>query len=114
VALIGEASGAVDAITGEGLAMAFRQALALGPALASGDLSGYAQAHNKIMRLPSLMSSAMLLMDKSGWLRDRSLRALSRQPALFGRLLALHVGELRLKDFGASGLLDLGWRLLLA
>jgi flavin-dependent dehydrogenase len=114
VALIGEASGAVDAITGEGLAMAFRQALALGPALASGDLSGYAQAHNKIMRLPSLMSSAMLLMDKSGWLRDRSLRALSRQPALFGRLLALHVGELGLKDFGASGLLDLGWRLLLA
>lgn len=114
VALIGEASGAVDAITGEGLAMAFRQALALGAALASGNISAYAETHRKIMRLPSLMSSAMLLMDKSGWLRDRSLRALSRQPALFERMLALHVGELGLKDFGASGLLHLGWRLLLA
>ncbi len=66
------------------------------------------------MWLPSLMSAAMLLMDNNGWLCRRSLRALSRQPALFARLLALHVGELGLKDFGASSLFHLGWRLLLA
>jgi flavin-dependent dehydrogenase len=114
IALIGEASGAVDAITGEGLAMAFRQALALGLALASGALSAYATAHRKMMRLPSLMSATMLLMDNNGGLCSRSLRALSRQPELFARLLALHVGELGLKDFGASSLFHLGWRLLLA
>ena len=114
VALIGEASGSVDAITGEGMALAFRQALALAPALVAGDLSKYAAAHSKINRLPEFMSRSMLLMDRSRWLRSRSLRALSRQPGLFARMLAVHVGEMRLKDFGASGLLNLGWQLLRA
>jgi flavin-dependent dehydrogenase len=114
VALIGEASGSVDAITGEGLAMAFRQALALGPALATGDLSSYAAAHGKINSLPEFMSRSMLLMDQSNWLRSRSLRAFSRRPGIFGRMLAVHVGKLGLKDFGATGLLNLGWQLLVA
>jgi len=114
VALIGEASGSVDAITGEGMALAFRQALALGPALAAGDLSSYAAAHTKINSLPEFMSRSMLLMDRSSWLRRRSLRALSRQPDLFARILAVHVGEMPLKDFGANGLLNLGWQLLRA
>jgi len=114
VALIGEASGSVDAITGEGMALAFRQALALAPALAAGDLSSYAAAHTKINSLPEFMSRSMLLMDRSRWLRSRSLRALSRQPGLFARMLAVHVGELRLKDFGASGLFNLGWQMLVA
>jgi flavin-dependent dehydrogenase len=114
VALIGEASGSVDAITGEGLAMAFRQALALGPALAAGNLSSYAAAHSQINSLPEFMSRSMLLMDRSRWLRSRSLRAFARQPQIFGRMLAVHVGELRLKDFGATGLLNLGWQLLVA
>lgn len=114
MALVGEASGSVDAITGEGLAIAFRQALALAPSLAEGDLSTYAVEHRKIAHLPELMSRTMLLMDQSRWLQDRSLRAFSREPRLFARLLALHVGKLTLRDFGAGGLLDLGWNLLLA
>ena len=111
MALVGEASGSVDAITGEGMALAFRQALALAPALAAGDLSSYAAAHSKINSLPEFMSRSMLLMDRSRWLRRRSLRALSRQPGPFARMLAVHVGEMRLKDFGAGGLLNLGWQL---
>lgn len=114
VALIGEASGSVDAITGEGMALAFRQALSLAPALAASDLSSYAAAYSKINSLPEFMSRSMLLMDRSRWLRRRSLRALARQPKLFARMLAVHVGEMRLKDFGASGLLNLGWHLLRA
>jgi flavin-dependent dehydrogenase len=114
VALIGEASGSVDAITGEGMALAFRQALALAPALAAGDLSGYAAAYAEINGLPEFMSRSMLLMDRNHWLRRRSLRALSRQPRLFARMLAVHVGELRLKDFGINGLLNLGWQMLVA
>jgi flavin-dependent dehydrogenase len=114
IGLIGEASGSVDAITGEGLALAFRQALALGPALAAGDLSIYAAAHREISSLPEFMSRSMLLMDRSHWVRRHSLRAFSRQPGLFARLLAIHVGELGLNDFGARGLLHLGWRLLVA
>jgi menaquinone-9 beta-reductase len=114
VALIGEASGSVDAITGEGMALAFRQALALAPALTTGDLSSYAVAHSKINSLPEFMSRSMLLMDRSRWLRQRSLRALSRQPDLFARMLAVHVGQMPLKDFGASRMLNLGWQLLRA
>jgi flavin-dependent dehydrogenase len=114
VALIGEASGSVDAITGEGLAIAFRQALALGPALAAGDLSAYAAAHSQINSLPEFMSRSMLLMDRSRWLCSRSLRAFARQPQIFSRMLAVHVGELPLRNFGAAGLLNLGWQLLVA
>jgi menaquinone-9 beta-reductase len=114
VALIGEASGSVDAITGEGMALAFRQALVLAPALTAGDLSSYAAAHSRINNLPEFMSRGMLLMDRSRWLRQRSLRALSRQPGLFARMLAVHVGEMRLKDFGVGGLLNLSWQLLRA
>ncbi len=114
VALIGEASGSVDAITGEGLALAFRQALALGPVLAAGDLSAYAAAHRETSSLPEFMARSMLLLDASALIRRRTLRALSREPGLFGRMLAVHVGELELKDFGARGLLNLGWRILAA
>jgi hypothetical protein len=57
---------------------------------------------------------SLLEMNRSRWLRRRSLRALSREPGLFAKMLAVHVGEMRLKDFGASGLLNLGWHLLRA
>ncbi len=114
VALIGEASGSVDAITGEGLALAFRQALALGPALAAGDLSPYTAAHRASSSLPEFMARSMLLLDTSALIRRRTLRALARDPSLFARMLAVHVGELELKDFGVRGLLNLGWRLLAA
>jgi hypothetical protein len=53
-------------------------------------------------------------MDRSHWVRRRSLRALSRQPDLFARMLAVHVGEMPLKKFGASGILNLGWQMLRA
>lgn len=114
VALIGEASGSVDAITGEGLALGFRQALALAPALAGGDLDAYAREHRRLCRLPEFMSRSMLLLDTSPAIRRRTLRALAKRPALFERMLAVHVGEVPLRNFGACGLLDFGWHLLAA
>ena len=114
VALIGEASGSVDAITGEGLAMCFRQAVALGRAIASGDLSLYEREHRKIMMLPQFMGRAMLLMDRSPWVRNHSLRALSTKPRIFERMLAVHVGAMPLTDFGISSAVDLGWQMLIS
>lgn len=114
VALMGEASGSVDAITGEGLAMAFRQALALAPAIAAGDLRSYENAHREISSLPGFMARSMLLLDDKAWLRRRTLRAFAREPRLFQRLLAVHVGDLNLSSLGARGLADLGWHLLTA
>src|SRR5206468_4051937 len=57
VALIGDASGCVDAITGEGLGLAFRQAAALADALAANDLGRYETAHRRLIRRPYWMGS---------------------------------------------------------
>jgi len=114
VALIGEASGSCDAITGEGLAMAFRQAIALSDAMVSKDLNMYEREHRKIATLPQVMARAMLLMDGNGWVRDRALRAFDAKPHLFQQLLSLHVGETSLARFGVGGTLSLGWNLLTA
>jgi flavin-dependent dehydrogenase len=114
VALIGDASGSVDAITGEGLALSFRQALSLGDALAAADLSLYQAAHRDIMALPHFMRRAMLLMDKSAVIRRRTLQAFDARPSLFARMLAVHVGELPLASFFAHDLAGFGWHMLTA
>jgi menaquinone-9 beta-reductase len=93
VALIGDASGSVDAVTGEGIGLCFRQALALGEALRQGDLAPYQQAHRTIQRLPYFMGRTMLLMDASPRLRNLTLPLLQRNPRLFERLLSIHIGH---------------------
>jgi flavin-dependent dehydrogenase len=93
LALIGDASGSVDAITGEGMALAFRQALALGPALAQDDLAAYERAHRRMARLPRLMSRLLLLMGRHQTLRTGAMAVLASQPRLFEKLLAIHVGH---------------------
>jgi flavin-dependent dehydrogenase len=114
VALIGEASGSADAITGEGLAMCFRQALALGRALATEDLSIYQREHRSITTLPQFMGRAMLLMDKSRWIRTRSLRALRARPQIFDRMLKVHVGAVPPTRFGVDTAINFGWQMLIA
>jgi flavin-dependent dehydrogenase len=112
VALVGEASGSVDAITGQGLALSFRQALTLARAFAANDLSIYGRMYREIDALPQFMRRTMLLMDKSSTIRQRALRAFQAKPALFERMLAVHVGELPLCRFGAGAVADLGWQML--
>lgn len=92
VALIGEASGSVDAVTGQGLALAFQQALALGDALACNDLSKYARKHSEIMRTPRVMERLMLLMSSRSLLHSAVVATLHAQPWLFSALLRLHSG----------------------
>ena len=91
VALIGDASGSVDAITGEGLCLSFHQAIALADSLASGDLAPYQAAHRRLARRPTLMSKLMLTMDRRTWLRKPAFRALAFEPRIFQRLLSFHL-----------------------
>ena len=63
VALIGDAAGTVDAITGEGLGLAFRQAVALAHCLESGNLAPYQLAHRRLMLRPLMMARLMLTLD---------------------------------------------------
>src|SRR5216683_449716 len=104
IALIGDASGSVDAVTGEGMALCFRQAAALSLALRAGDLALYQQAHRRIQRLPSLMSRSLLLMDRSPVLRNTVLRTFQRNPWIFERLLQMHIGYSPLQSFNTEGL----------
>jgi flavin-dependent dehydrogenase len=90
--LIGDASGSVDAITGEGLSLSFHQALALADALVSEDLGAYQAEHRRLMRRPAFMASLMLTLDRFPWLRPAVLRAMAFEPAIFSKLLAVHVG----------------------
>ena len=113
-ALLGEASGSVDAITGDGLSMAFQQAQALAGALRRCDLDSYRIAHRKIARMPRLMAELMLFMDRSEWFRRRALCALATEPSLFSRMLAIHTGALSPMEFGVQGTLALGWHLITA
>ena len=97
VALLGDASGTVDAITGDGVTVALHQAVALAGALASGSLTPYARAHRRIMRLPFLMTAAMLAIHRRPRLRRQTLRLLAAAPAVFRGLLAVHTRSLPLQ-----------------
>ena len=91
VALVGDASGMVDAITGEGVSLALQQAAALGMALGIGDLTRYEAAHRRMLRRPLLMARLLLLMGAHDRLRHSALRALAERPRLFEHLLAVHL-----------------------
>jgi len=113
VALIGDASGTVDAITGEGLGLAFSQAMALADCFESGDLAPYQAAHRKLAQRPWWMARLMLTLDSRPRLQRRTLQVFEKRPEIFRRLLALHVGARTPGHFVWDGL-TLGWGLLTA
>jgi flavin-dependent dehydrogenase len=114
IALIGDASGAVDALTGEGLALSFRQAQELVKAMRASDLASYSRAHEEIFRLPRFISTSLLLLDRSAFLRCRTLRAFSLHPELFNSILRIHLGEQMPSVWGLAEILNLGAAVLLA
>jgi menaquinone-9 beta-reductase len=111
-ALIGDASGSVDAITGEGLCLAFQQAVSLADALQQNDLSKYEAAHRRLAQRPILMSRLMLAMGQHARLRERVLRTFTTSPRIFSQLLETHVGAASSAAFGMGGVLKLGWQVL--
>jgi flavin-dependent dehydrogenase len=113
VALIGDASGTVDAITGEGLCLAFSQAMVLADCLRHGDLSRYEREHRRLALRPLLMARLMLFLNGRPRLQRRTLQAFQRRPYVFQRMLELHVGVLSPLRLAVNGL-TLGWGLLTA
>jgi flavin-dependent dehydrogenase len=113
VALIGDASGTVDAITGQGLGLSFSQAVALAQCLRSGDLQPYQSEHCRLAERPLLMARLMLTLDGRPRLQRRTLQVFRRKPEIFERLLALHVGALSPQSLALDGI-SFGWGLLTA
>ena len=112
VALIGDASGSADVITGEGLAQSFRQAVVLAASIGNGELSEYQKAHRRIARLPHAMARLMLTMDRWPAVEKQGMRALASDTSLFQELLSVHVGVESLSSFVLHRGPSLGWRLL--
>lgn len=112
--LVGDASGGVDAITGEGLCLAFRQAALLGGCLAGSDLARYQEGHHALLRRPATMARLMLLMARHGWVRRSAMRMFQSSPRVFAAMLAMHVGDVgqperdRHRQFLPSGVGSLG------
>lgn len=120
LALVGDAAGYLDAITGEGLSLAFHQVVALVEAIGEVeagralDLAGYTRAHRRIGRLPNLLTATLLAVERRPWLRHRMVRALAADPALFSRLLGAHARMLSARELGFGTPLRLAWRLATA
>jgi menaquinone-9 beta-reductase len=112
IALVGDASGSADAITGSGLASAFREGMLLADSLSRDAIAEYERGHSAILQLPQAMASMMVSMDRHPWWRDRVLGMLSGNPDLFARFLDVHIGEESLLHFAATQGLQLGFRLL--
>ena len=94
VALVGDAAGYLDALTGEGLGLALQQSAALADALAAGDLRPYARACRSLRRLSDAFTGLLLLCERRPALRRRVVRELGRRPELFARLLGVHARQL--------------------
>jgi len=112
VALVGDAAGYVDALTGEGLAIAFEEAVALGPALAAGDLAAYARRSAALRRVPEAVTRLALLLSRHAALARRTVAALARDPELFARLLGVVGAHQPPGSLGGGALTRFGLRLL--
>ena len=103
VLLIGDAAGYLDALTGEGLSIAFAQALALEETvvpilrerkgmLSRQDLSAYERAYRSIVRPYYQMTHFVLWLSYHPILSEQAIRLLGRKPILFQSLLSANMG----------------------
>ena len=98
--LVGDAPGYVDAITGEGLSLAFQGALALGRilpgALAAGAtrdaFAGWARGEARRFALYATATRLVLGLARCPAARCRSLGFLARHPRLFAVMVQAVVG----------------------
>jgi flavin-dependent dehydrogenase len=90
IAVVGDRSGYVDAITGDGVALAFECARALSCSLAAGDdLESYVAAHRRATLRYRVAAETVLALSTFPRLRGRVIAALAANPDLFERLLSI-------------------------
>jgi flavin-dependent dehydrogenase len=103
VALVGDAAGYLDAITGEGLSLGFQEAVALAAAIEAGELRSYDRAVRRLSALPFALIRLLLFAERHPALRRRMVRTLAREPELFERFLAIHARQLPARGLGLGG-----------
>lgn len=105
--LVGDAAGYLDAITGEGLALAFHQAGAAVEAMIDGRLERHQSAHRRIVRYPTAVTRLLLAVERRPALRSRVMTSLARDPALMSRFLELKMRREGPRLLGSGGLVPL-------
>lgn len=118
VALLGDAAGYLDAITGEGLSLALEEAVALGeilPALlasdrlGAADLAPYTRAHHRITAPYYRFTGLVLAIGRSPWLVERLVGMLGRHEGLFTSFLDVNMGRAGLASLGPTGWARVIW-----
>ncbi len=108
VALVGDAAGYLDALTGEGLSLSFLSARALAEALTGeGRLNNYERDYRRLSRNYYWFTGFLLQMAQRPRLRSRVIEALARDPSLFDSLLAVSTGEKSIDYEGARSMIRL-------
>jgi len=88
VALVGDAAGYVDALTGEGLSVGFRSALAAVAAAERGQLSQYPEAWRRITRAPTVLTEVLLRSTRQAPVRRVLVPSAEALPPVFGRVVS--------------------------
>jgi flavin-dependent dehydrogenase len=92
VVLAGDAAGAPDPVTGEGMSLAVISARAMAEALASDDPASYEKSRREAARGSEWLSRWMLRASRRPGVADRLVATLGRSPGLFGKLLEIATG----------------------
>jgi flavin-dependent dehydrogenase len=83
VLLVGDASGYIDALTGEGISVALAQAAVLAPCLRDGRPGEYERAWRRVSRKSRLLTGGLLWSRHQPALARRIVPAAERLPRLF-------------------------------
>jgi flavin-dependent dehydrogenase len=108
IALVGDAAGYVDPVTGEGVSLGLRTAHAVVEVLATGEpLAAYDRRYRHLAREYTVLTNTLLVLRRYPGLRTAVIAALQRAPDLFDRLLAINAGQLPISSLGVGGMLRL-------
>lgn len=93
VALVGDSAGYLDALTGEGLTLAFHSAEALADTLARGaHLAAYERAYRRLSRIYYHLTALVLALGNRPSPRHLMVSVLARHPNLFSHVLTVNGG----------------------
>jgi flavin-dependent dehydrogenase len=107
--LVGDASGFVDPISGEGLATGMQQGLAFSLAIRQPDPeSAYRRRHRELTAGPRRATTLLVHLAASSRRADRAVRGMQRVPGVMPKLLGMTLGY-----WGAGRLTPRDWLALL-
>jgi flavin-dependent dehydrogenase len=89
VALVGDAAGYVDALTGEGLAIGFAGAAAAVGAAERDDLRAYASTWRTITRTPGFVTNSLVRATQHAGIRGALVPTAEKVPAIFGHMVRM-------------------------